>query len=240
MILEYLDERKQKVLEIIIEDYVDSAEPVGSRTVTEKHHLEASPATVRFDMAELEKKGFIKKPHTSAGRIPSDKGYRFFIDNLMKETELTRREAEHIRENICKAQEESFLSLVSELLSQMCGNTSIVVSPEKGEHISISGISRMIRQPEFSFPERLFDIVEAIEKHTGMIDMLGEYIDDCRDIVIRVGSENNIRSMKNCSVAAAPYKDKGIISVIGPTRMHYEKVASILRRVADLLEETDL
>ena len=65
-----LEDRKKKVLQIIIEDYVNSAEPVGSKTVTEKHHLEASPATIRFDMADLEKKGYIKKPHTSAGRIP--------------------------------------------------------------------------------------------------------------------------------------------------------------------------
>lgn len=240
MILEYIDERKQKVLEIIIEDYIDSAEPVGSKSVTEKHHLDASPATIRFDMADLEKKGYITKPHTSAGRIPSDKGYRFFIDNLMKDIGLSRREAEHIRENIRRAQHDSMLSLISELLSGMCGTASMVVSPERNSAVSISGISKMLRQPEFSFPERICDIVEAIEKHTSMIDSLNGYIDSKEDIIIRVGAENNLRALKNCSVAAAPYKDKGIISVIGPTRMDYEKVSSILRRVADMLEETDL
>ena len=236
MILEYLDERKQKVLEIIIEDYIDSAEPVGSKTVTQKHHLDASPATVRFDMADLEKKGFITKPHTSAGRIPSDKGYRFFIDNLMKDIELSRREAEHIRENIRRAQHDSMLSLISELLSELCGTASMVVSPERNTAVSISGISKMLRQPEFSFPDRICDIVEVIEKHTAMIDSLDEYIDNKEDLVIRVGSENNLRALKNCSVAAVPFGDRGILSVIGPTRMDYRKIASMLRSVADMLD----
>ncbi|MGH3455206.1 MAG: HrcA family transcriptional regulator, partial [Nocardioidaceae bacterium] len=77
-----LEERKLEVLRAIVEDYVATQEPVGSKTLVERHKLPVSPATVRNDMAALEEEGFIAQPHTSAGRIPTDKGYRLFVDRL--------------------------------------------------------------------------------------------------------------------------------------------------------------
>jgi heat-inducible transcriptional repressor len=76
------DERRLEVLRAIVEDYVQTREPVGSRTLVERHRLGVSPATVRNDMAALEEAGFIAQPHTSAGRVPTDKGYRLFVDRL--------------------------------------------------------------------------------------------------------------------------------------------------------------
>ena len=77
-----LDERKMQVLRAIVTDYVASREPVGSKALVERHQLGVSPATVRNDMAVLEEEGYIAQPHTSAGRIPTDKGYRLFVDKL--------------------------------------------------------------------------------------------------------------------------------------------------------------
>src|SRR5256886_17684883 len=77
-----LDDRKLEVLRAIVEDYVETQEPVGSKALVERHHLRVSPATVRNDMAALEEEGYIPQPHTSAGRIPTDKGYRLFVDRL--------------------------------------------------------------------------------------------------------------------------------------------------------------
>ncbi|HEY7745309.1 MAG TPA: heat-inducible transcriptional repressor HrcA, partial [Desulfuromonadales bacterium] len=76
---EELNERSRKILEAIIEDYIDSAEPIGSRAMTRRHPLGLSPATVRNVMADLEEMGYVISPHTSAGRVPTDKGYRFYI-----------------------------------------------------------------------------------------------------------------------------------------------------------------
>ena len=78
-----MDRRKQQVLKAVVQDYVDTAEPVGSRTLARKYGLGVSPATIRNEMADLEEMGFLEQPHTSAGRIPSDRGYRFFVDVLM-------------------------------------------------------------------------------------------------------------------------------------------------------------
>ena len=77
-----LDERKLEVLRAIVEDYVSTQEPVGSKALVERHDLGVSPATVRNDMAVLEEEGYIRQPHTSAGRVPTDKGYRLFVDRL--------------------------------------------------------------------------------------------------------------------------------------------------------------
>ena len=83
--MQELDERKIKILNAIIRNYLDTGEPVGSRTISKYSDLSLSSATIRNEMSDLEEMGFILQPHTSAGRIPSDKGYRFYVDNLMRE-----------------------------------------------------------------------------------------------------------------------------------------------------------
>lgn len=92
-----MDERKQKVLRAIIMDYISTAEPVGSRTIAKKYNLGVSSATIRNEMSDLEELGLIEQPHTSAGRVPSDKGYRYYVDHLMDEDDLIGGERDVIR-----------------------------------------------------------------------------------------------------------------------------------------------
>jgi heat-inducible transcriptional repressor len=93
----FLDDRKRRILQAIIDDYIDTAEPIGSRTIARKHELGLSSATIRNEMADLEEMGYLAQPHTSAGRVPSDKGYRLYVDELMKAKELTAEETETIK-----------------------------------------------------------------------------------------------------------------------------------------------
>ena len=95
---EELDKRKRRILQAIIEEYIETAEPVSSGNLVKQ--LECSSATIRNEMAELEKTGFIEKPHTSSGRIPSQKGYRFYVDELVKDDKLTKKEMEIIRDRL--------------------------------------------------------------------------------------------------------------------------------------------
>src|SRR5688500_11142543 len=92
-----LDERKLEVLRAIVQDYVATQEPVGSKALVERHHLGVSPATIRNDMAALEDEGYIAQPHTSAGRIPTDKGYRLFVDRLSSVKPLSTAERRAIQ-----------------------------------------------------------------------------------------------------------------------------------------------
>ena len=83
-----LNDRKKEILQAIIEEYIQTAEPVSSNAIVQKYNLDYSSATVRNEMADLEKLGFLDKPHTSAGRVPSAKGYRFYVDELLKEDNI--------------------------------------------------------------------------------------------------------------------------------------------------------
>lgn len=95
-----LNDRKKKILKAIVEDYIDSSQPVGSKTLVENYDLNVSPATIRNEMAELEDMGYLDKPHTSAGRVPSTLGYRFYVDALMKENNLNTDEIVLIKEKV--------------------------------------------------------------------------------------------------------------------------------------------
>ena len=95
---EELDKRKKRILQAIVEEYIETAEPVSSGNLVKE--LEVSSATIRNEMAELEKIGFLEKPHTSAGRIPSQKGYRYYVDELIRDDKLSKREMEIIKERL--------------------------------------------------------------------------------------------------------------------------------------------
>lgn len=127
-----LDERKKKILEAIVQDYICTAEPVGSRTLARKYSLGISPATIRNEMADLEEMGFLEQPHTSAGRIPSDTGYRYYVDFLMEKHDLTPEEEEYIAQALTSklVAIEALIARTSELLSSMTNLTGMAMGPQ--------------------------------------------------------------------------------------------------------------
>lgn len=128
---EELNERSRKILEAIIEDYIDTGEPIGSRTVTRRHDMRLSPATVRNVMADLEDLGYIVSPHTSAGRVPTDKGYRFYVDTLLRVRPLSSSERERIERQYRRRglQMEELLREAGKVLSSLSHYTGIVLAP---------------------------------------------------------------------------------------------------------------
>ncbi len=128
-----MDERKKQILHAVIRDYVDVGEPVGSRTIAKKYDLGVSPATIRNEMSDLEEMGFIRQPHASAGRVPSDKGYRYYVDNLMEPEEklLTDAEQQQVADFFqnCAAEMEQLFQQSCRLLSSMTNYTAVLVKP---------------------------------------------------------------------------------------------------------------
>lgn len=127
-----LDERKRKILQAIIDDYISTAEPIGSRTIARKYKLGISPATIRNEMADLEILGFLEQPHTSAGRIPSAKGYRFYVDCLMSPTKISDHDVALIEQwykTRARRLEEVFQE-TAKMLSRMTRNISLVSAPQ--------------------------------------------------------------------------------------------------------------
>lgn len=124
-----LDNRKKKVLQAIIEEYINTAEPVSSATILEKYDLNCSSATIRNDMVELEQIGYLEKPHTSAGRLPSAKGYRFYVDELLNDENISLEEIQYIKNKLeTKVNEiEDLTKIATNTLSEITHYTTVSI-----------------------------------------------------------------------------------------------------------------
>ncbi len=141
-----LDDRKLEVLRAIVEDYVATQEPVGSKALVERHHLRVSPATVRNDMAVLEEEGYLRQPHTSAGRVPTDKGYRLFVDKLSRIKPLTPAERRAIERFLMGAVDlDDVVHRTVRLLAQLTRQVAVVQYPSlarsRVRHVELVPIS---------------------------------------------------------------------------------------------------
>ena len=132
--VENLDNRKKRILQAIIEEYIDTAEPVSSGNLVKE--LNCSSATIRNEMAELEKVGFIEKPYTSAGRIPSQKGYRYYIDELLRDDKLTKKEMQYIKNKLETTVNdlEDLTKIATTTLSELTHYTTIAIGPKIEKH----------------------------------------------------------------------------------------------------------
>ena len=131
-----MDERKQRILQALILDYIATGDPVGSRTIAKKYKLGVSSATIRNEMADLEEMGLIEQPHTSAGRIPSQFGYRYYVDCLMEKKPLPEQVKKYIQDILSDkiSEMEALIQLSSKLLSQLTNYTSLVMVPSLGKN----------------------------------------------------------------------------------------------------------
>ena len=132
-----MDERKRKVLQAIVEEYINSAEPVSSNSIMNKYDLNCSSATIRNEMADLEKGGFLDKVHTSSGRVPSAKGYRFYVDELMQDDRISLDEIKYISEKLeTKVHEiEDLTKITATTISEMTHYTAVTIGPKATEQI---------------------------------------------------------------------------------------------------------
>lgn len=181
-----LDFRKKQILQAIVDDYIESAEPIASKALVSKHDFHVSSATVRNEMADLEVMGYLEQPHTSAGRVPSDKGYREYVDSLMRVEALSPEDAKEISRRLTESFEEitGLLRKASSALAAQTGYLSLAMSPrlrksyltqlkmlmiEPGKVLVVVVLSagvvkdRIARIPDYLSAEQLFEIANAIE-----------------------------------------------------------------------------
>ncbi len=227
-----LDERKGEILKIIIQEYTSSAMPVSSGLLKKKYNLTYSTATIRNEMMCLENEGFIVKPHISSGRIPSDKGYRYFIDNLMKQKEIggsyqRKLELELLK---LKAKNARLERTTAKLLSSMSQCLAISGLLDKKEYYDF-GMHNLLEDPELTDLDELSRLTMALDTIDENVDkILGKIKGEEPEIF--VGRENPIREAQNCSMIVSPYKmkngEKGLVALIGPKRMKYEKNKGLL------------
>ncbi len=132
-----LDNRKKKVLQAIVEEYINTAEPVSSNSLTSNHGLNCSSATIRNEMADLEKSGYLDKTHTSSGRIPSEKGYRYYVDELLKEDDISLEEIKYISSKLeTKVNEiEDLTKIAANTISEVTHYTTVSIGPKANSQI---------------------------------------------------------------------------------------------------------
>lgn len=237
-----MESRLAKVLAAVVEEYTISAIPVGSKVVTEKYVTGFSPATIRNDMVELEKEGYLYQPHTSAGRIPTDKGYRYFVERIMPEQELSVSEQKKLQAELLKlrAQNVRLSRATAKLLSSLSGG--LAVTGVENELCDF-GIKELLENPEFQEIDEFCKVAEALDYIDENIDALLQKI-KLGETRIFIGKENPIKGISNCSMMVSPYEtkegEKGLLAIIGPKRMKYAKNKSLMEYMKKFLSSGSL
>ena len=338
-----LSERKKLILKAIIDAHIADGEPVGSKYLMESKQIPCSSATIRNEMAELEAMGYLEQPHTSAGRVPSELGYRFYVDSLVEHYAMTAKEITEINQTLRTkmAELDQILLTASKVASGMTNYTGIAIKPktcqicmrrfdavfmdprnfilvlvasngqvktknihvdvdvnvgvtdllaavlndhlrdlsadmitlpiimemeqEMGERaylinpiikviydamneldggeVSVSGVNRLLQYPEFSDPERMNDLLSAIENKEDILEMVATPEGD--DIQVVIGSEGQVKVMDRSAFVYKPIvmdgRTLGAIGILGPARMDYARVMATLEEItgniSDLLTE---
>ncbi|PPA71465.1 heat-inducible transcriptional repressor HrcA [Jeotgalibacillus proteolyticus] len=325
-----LTDRQLLILQVIIDDFIRSAQPVGSRSLSKKNEIQYSSATVRNEMSDLEEMGFIEKTHTSSGRVPSEKGYRFYVDHLLSPQALKQQDISQIHSIFAERifEMENIVQRSAKILSELTNYTSIVLGPNHHENrvkqiqvvpisegtaiaiivtdtghvesrrfsfpkdIKADDIEKMVRilnerlvgtslmdmhdrlykeiaiilkkhianydlmlkafaeimnipvhdklffggkmnmlnQPEFSDIEKLRLLMDMIEREENLYKLIRP--SDGSGIQVKIGKENEVIAMENCSLITATFPiaggQKGSLAILGPTRMEYSRVISLL------------
>lgn len=229
-----LSDRRQKVLAALIEEYVARALPVGSQTLAERYRFNVSPATIRNDLSALENEGFISQPHTSAGRIPTDIGYRTFVDSLIdsdaiEQDEESLKALKQLKQTAKELDE--LLDKTSQLLAQFTDCLSIV-APSDHDRFKQLGMTSLMRQPEFVQTSSLMPIMQMLEDNTALFHVLDTTAHDSVEPQVKIGKENEVPDLAGVSVIACRYgygDDGGIVAIIGPTRMNYTRAIAAVR-----------
>ena len=234
-----LDDRKKRILEAIIEEYVQTAEPVSSGSIVKHYDLGCSSATIRNDMAELEDIGYLDKPHTSAGRIPSNKGYRFYVDTLLKDDKLTQKEIQYIKSRLAEkvSEFEELTRIATETLSEITNYTTMLIN--QNNDIEFNLLKNMFNFPEMQRIDTAQNLIKLLDEKEILLEEIRTAINE--DIDIHIGNENDTDVLKDFSIITYNHvlngKYMGTIGIIGPTRMNYSKVISLMKYIGKKLNE---
>lgn len=237
-----LESRKTKVLKAIISTHIDTALPVGSSLLSRRFQFNLSPATIRNTMADLERDGFIAQPHTSAGRVPTDKGYRYYIDSLLEIEEFDPDGQERIEPEYrfpqVRGYEDIFLE-VSRILSQWTNYTALVhFYRPRHSHLYLEGVSFILEQPEFQDARKVKLIFRAFDDKAELLKIMEDDL-ETEGVNVHIGRENRYEDLYDCSLVTSTYKMsnkfKGTLGIIGPKRMGYSRVISVVNYVANLV-----
>jgi len=232
--------RQTQILKSLIDEYIETAEPVGSEALDKKYNLGVSPATIRNEMVLLTKTGFLRQPHTSAGRIPSPKAMKFYVEQLMEEKQMSLTEEVKAKEEIWDSRKDlpHLLDEVAHALADRTKSLAIAVTDD-GE-VSHSGYSNVFLSPEFADLEVCANIFAFLEESKGLHELFFEKVQGETPVEVVFGEELGWLGMSPIGIIATRFnagKKRGALGIIGPVRLSYPTIIPILRYFGNLVQE---
>ena len=231
--------RRKSILSSAINRYIKNALPVASEDIAEEFDL--SSATIRNIFSELDESGYLKHPYTSGGRIPTDKGYRYYVDFLVQQMELVDEEKQRILKD-CKRKMrrlDDALENTSEVISEITHYAGIVSFLAWQDRIFYKGISRILDQPEFKDVDKIRLLIRLMEDKHRLLEIINR--DFTGKVKVYIGSELGFPEMENCSLIVSTYKLKnqssGRLAVLGPMRMEYNHIIPTMEYIAEVLNQ---
>lgn len=231
MVIEMLKDRQKSILNAVILEHLKTAKPVASKEIVKEWRLGLSPATVRNEMFELDDLGYLEQPHTSAGRTPTDLGYRFFVDHLSGVGILSERDQKTLEEIFDTRDADEFVKELSRTVSHISGTFTAAGMFDDSVFYD-TGFSEILDEPEFSD-------TESVKTLGRLADLLDEEVRsifrefDSEDEQVFIGEENPFEEARNCSMFLSSWRHpkgfSGFLAMVGPRRTNYKKHKAVIK-----------
>jgi heat-inducible transcriptional repressor len=235
-----LTARQTQILKVIIDEYIDSATAVGSENLEKKYNLGISSATVRNEMVLLTKMGYLRQAHTSAGRLPTSKGMKFYINQLMEEKQMSLTDEVKTKEDVWDSRRDldKLMDEATQALAERTGSLSVsVLDDGRSWH---AGLANVFESPEFADLGMCASVFTFIEEAKRMNDFFFSRLPWQSPVEVMFGEELGWPDFEPLGIAATHFDamgHKGAIGIIGPMRLKYPYVIPILRYFGNLIEE---
>lgn len=235
-----ITDRQIRILKAILEEYMETAEPVGSQRLEKKYELGVSPATIRNEMAMLTESGYLKKPHTSAGRVPTSQAFKFYVGQLMEEKKLSVTDEVVAKEKIWDARF-NFDKLMSEATRALAEKTkALAVAATNEGDLYHSGYANILGIPEFYDIDITRTVLTIIDEVDRIQSLFAKSVGE-GPVYLLLGDELGYDYLEPCSMVFTHFesgpKRSGSLGIIGPSRSNYPVIIPMVRYFGGLVEE---
>lgn len=226
-----MEDRQKNLLKLIIESFIKTAEPVGSKFLVSEFELELSDATVRNEMRFLEETGYLAQPHTSAGRIPTETGYRLYVEELMGQPSVSKKTTEVLEHAVDGLKGEDAVKALSRAMAEEIHAAVIVAFGT--ERVYYTGLSELFAQPEFKNSEYTLNASEMFDQAEELVGDLFERVPQGKPQVF-IGSQNPLGP--HLSLVSVQLPQEIIINVMGPLRFDYKKAIGVTQILSSIFK----
>jgi transcriptional regulator of heat shock response len=232
-------DRQKAILEAVIREFMKDADAIGSMNLVARYGLDASPATVRHEMVELADQGYLVKSHCSSGRVPTDLGIKFFINELMVEDQLDNNQEVKVRITLSKNRfdEEKMIARVLEFLASETGYAAVTLL---GNELRYRGISSLMDYEELRDINILEVLLKMLENNVLIKRIMSR--ESTGDVYVVIGRESNVEGLENCAMVVSSFRafggKRGRLGVLGPRRMQYSRVIPAVKAVTSVIDRS--